>query len=281
MSYRAGENYQKNDRRRDGWNGRKLTLPLLIAAVAGLGVVPAQAGALTGPEVTALITERLAAENLQANPTISANRIFPECAGKVEVLPMFGGWHTVSVACNKPKGWRFAIRANLKNVQRVRVPVRRNRATVDTTSPAGLITTRGNNASKVVVGSVKVLALARSVTKGDVITAADLVIVEVPERNAHGAFLADVDIVGRRLKSSLTAGQPVRARHLQPDILVAKDTEVIIVGRAGAVSVDVLGVALEDGQFGEWIEVQNASSGHSIFAKVISEKKVAVIAKKG
>ena len=103
----------------------------------------------------------------------------------------------------------------------------------------------------------------------------------MPERNAHGAFLADVDIVGRRLKSSLTAGQPVRARHLQPDILVAKDTEVIIVGRAGAVSVDVLGVALEDGQFGEWIEVQNASSGQLIFAKVISEKKVAVIAKKG
>ena len=46
------------------------------------------------------------------------------------------------------------------------------------------------------------------------------------------------------------------------------------------VYVDVVGIALEDGQFGELIKVQNASSGQSVFAKVISEKKVAVVAKK-
>lgn len=281
MPHPAAQNYQQEDRRRDGWNCRKLAPMLLIAAMACLGAVPVQAGALTGPEVKALITERLAAENLQAGPTISANRIFPECDGKVEVLPMFGGWHTVSVACNMPKGWKFAIRTNLENARRARVPVRSNRAMAESASISGLNATRGNSTGNVVTGSLKVLALARSVTKGDVIKAADVVLVEVPERNALGAFLADVDIVGRRLKSSLTVGQPVRARHLQPDILVAKDTEVIIVGRAGAVSVDVIGIALEDGQFGEWIEVQNASSGQSIFAKVISEKKVAVIAKKG
>jgi flagella basal body P-ring formation protein FlgA len=61
---------------------------------------------------------------------------------------------------------------------------------------------------------------------------------------------------------------------------VTEGAEVIITSKAGLVKVDVVGLAMEDGQFGEWIKVRNASSGQAVFAKVISEKKVAVIAKK-
>ena len=42
----------------------------------------------------------------------------------------------------------------------------------------------------------------------------------------------------------------------------------------------MLGFALENGQFGDWINVENASSGKTIRAKIIGEKKVAVMAKK-
>ena len=42
--------------------------------------------------------------------------------------------------------------------------------------------------------------------------------------------------------------------------------------------VDMVGFALENGQFGDWIQVQNASSGKTVMAEVIGEK-VAVIAK--
>ena len=41
----------------------------------------------------------------------------------------------------------------------------------------------------------------------------------------------------------------------------------------------MVGYALENGQFGDWIEVQNTSSGKTVMAKVIDEKKVVVIAK--
>ena len=52
---------------------------LLAATTFGTGY-QVQAASLTGDEVTLLITERLAAENLEAKPIISANRTFPDCA---------------------------------------------------------------------------------------------------------------------------------------------------------------------------------------------------------
>jgi flagella basal body P-ring formation protein FlgA len=42
----------------------------------------------------------------------------------------------------------------------------------------------------------------------------------------------------------------------------------------------MIGYALENGQIGEWVGVENAGSRKTIRAKIIGEKKVRVIAKK-
>ena len=261
-------------------SGRMLAPVAAMLMMTFVAAPSATAAGLTGDEVTVLITERLAAENLQGAPVIASNRIFPDCAGKVEILPMFGSWHTVNVACSSRSGWRFAIRANVSNGTSARASDWRSGGSADSTSISGLVTSKKPAAHHKIAVSVQVVALNRSVRKGDIITAEDIALVEVAERNAIGAFKGDDDLVGRRLKSSLTAGKPVRTRHLEPDYMVTKGAEVIISSKAGVVNVDVVGIALEDGQFGEWIKVQNASSGQSVFAKVISEKKVAVVAKK-
>jgi len=263
-----------------GMTGRMLAPVAVMWMTASVAGPSALAAGLTGDEVKVLITERLAAENLQAAPIISPNRIFPDCAGKVEILPMFGSWHTVNVACNSSSGWRFAIRANVSSATSARASDWRSGGSADSTSISRLVTGKDTTSKRDSATSVRVFALKRSVSKGDIITADDLLIVEVAGRNAIGMFKGDDDLVGRRLKSSLTAGKPVRTRHLEPDYMVVKDAEVIITSKAGVVIVDVVGIALEDGQFGEWIKVENASSGQSVFAKVISEKKVAVVAKK-
>jgi len=64
-----------------------------------------------------------------------------------------------------------------------------------------------------------------------------------------------------------------------PAFMIEEDSKVLITSRAGGISVDMVGYALENGQFGDWIEVQNANSGKTVMAKVIDEKKVVVIAK--
>ena len=51
---------------------------------------PAQAAALGGDAVNNLIIDALAAQNLTGNPAISAERVFPDCAEKLTIEPMFG-----------------------------------------------------------------------------------------------------------------------------------------------------------------------------------------------
>jgi len=105
------------------------------------------------------------------------------------------------------------------------------------------------------------------------------VLVPVPARNVSGVFFAAGDVVGRRMKGSLSANRPLQSRHLQPSFMIEEESEVLIVSQAGGISVDMVGYALENGQFGDWIRVQNAGSGKTIMAKVVDEKKVAVMAK--
>jgi flagella basal body P-ring formation protein FlgA len=127
---------------------------------------------------------------------------------------------------------------------------------------------------------IEIVALAHSVSRNDVIADSDLVMVTMPARNALGAFFDPVDVVGRRMKTSLSAHKPLMARHLHPDFVVEEGQEVLISSSAGGISVNMIGYALENGQIGEWVGVENAGSRKTIRAKIIGEKKVRVIAKK-
>ena len=131
-----------------------------------------------------------------------------------------------------------------------------------------------------VADEIEVVALARSVSRNDMIAAADLVMVAVSERNVLGAFFDPSDVIGRRAKIGVGVNQPLMARHLYPDYLVEEGNEVLISSYAGGISVDMVGYALENGQIGEWIGVENASSGKMVRGKITGEKKVTVIAKK-
>ena len=133
--------------------------------------------------------------------------------------------------------------------------------------------------SAAVVDEIEVVALARSVSRNDIIAANDLLMVAISERNALGAFFDPADVIGRRMKIGVGVNQPLMARHLHPDYLVDEGSEVLIRSFAGGISVDVIGLALENGQLGEWVEVKNASSGKKVRGKITGEKKVTVIAK--
>ena len=124
-----------------------------------------------------------------------------------------------------------------------------------------------------------VVMLTRSMARGDVITPDDVTLLPVPARNVSGVFFAAADVIGRRMKTPLSARRPLQTRHLMPAFMIEEESEVLISSGAGGISVDMVGYALENGQFGDWIKVQNASSGKTVMAKVIDEKKVVVIAK--
>ena len=247
-----------------------------------VGASAASAKELSGADVSRLIMETLAGEGLEGAPGIKPDRLFPACDTAPEIEPMFGSWNTVAVRCMAGSGWRFNIRTNLSS-RPAPVPIR--------DFQAGVAVKAGTDgraidqavsrvaSSQTVVDEIEVVALSRSVSRNDMIGAGDLVMVAVSERNALGAFFDPADVIGRRVKIGVGVNQPLMARHLHPDFLVEEGNEVLISSSAGGISVDMVGYALENGQIGEWIGVENASSGKMVRGKITGEKKVTVIAK--
>ncbi len=264
-----------------------ITAISLFAAVMFTALVAGAAGAstteLNGSDISRLIVDKMASQGLNAVPSIKPDRLFPPCDSKPEIEPMFGGWTTVAVRCATGSGWRFMIRTNLTSRPAL-VPIRDFKPGLGVNGPAKgqaieLAVARSEMATAV-VDEIEVVALARSVSRNDMIAADDLLMVAISERNALGAFFDPADVIGRRVKIGVGVNQPLMARHLHPDYLVEEGNEVLISSYAGGISVDMVGYALDNGQFGEWIGVENASSGKRVHAKITGEKKVTVITKK-
>ena len=264
-----------------------ITAISLFAAAMFTALVAGAAGAstteLNGSDISRLIVDKMASQGLNAVPSIKPDRLFPPCDSKPEIEPMFGGWTTVAVRCATGSGWRFMIRTNLTSRPAL-VPIRDFKPGLGVNGPAKgqaieLAVARSEMATAV-VDEIEVVALARSVSRNDMIASDDLLMVAISERNALGAFFDPADVIGRRVKIGVGVNQPLMARHLHPDYLVEEGDEVLISSYAGGISVDMVGYALDNGQFGEWIGVENASSGKRVHAKITGEKKVTVITKK-
>lgn len=258
----------------------------LSAAVMFAAPVAGAAGAskteLDGTDVSRLIVRKLAGQGLEGAPGIRPDRLFPACDTAPEIEPMFGSWNTVAVRCTAGSGWRFNIRTNLSS-RPAPVPIRAFQAGVAVkagTEGRAIDQAVARADTAVVADEIEVVALARSVSRNDMIAADDLLMVAVSERNALGAFFDPADVIGRRVKIGVGVNQPLMARHLHPDYLVEEGNEVLISSYAGGISVDMVGYALENGQIGEWIGVENASSGKMVRGKITGEKKVSVITKK-
>ena len=80
-------------------------------------------------------------------------------------------------------------------------------------------------------------------------------------------------MIGRRAKTTIRALEPIYSRQLETNFMIEKDMPVTIIHHSTHVSVQMDGIALEEGQYGEWINVKNIKSGRIILAKVIDEKK--------
>ena len=255
----------------------------VMFAASVTGTTAASAAKLDGMDISRLIVQKLASQGLESAPVIKPDRLFPACETKPEIKPMFGSWNTVSVRCASGSGWRFMVRTNLTS-RVVPVPIRDFKpgvAKIELVKGQAIeqAMARANTAAAV-TDEIEVVALARSVSRNDMITAADLIMVVVSERNVLGAFFDPSDVIGRRAKIGVGVNQPLMAHHLYPDYLVEEGNEVVITSYAGGISVDMVGYAIENGQIGEWIGVENASSGKMVRGKITGEKKVSVITKK-
>ena len=235
---------------------------------------PAQAkNVITGADISQAIVETLELEGEQSSPQIVAAKKFYPCEAPLEIVPMFGGWKTVQVICAAPIPWKVTVRAQWSTA--VRQSSKVEPAPLKDVTKAKLIRAK---AQPVVIG-FDVVALTRSVSKGDILSKADVVLKSVRESKARGAVESLEHAIGRKVRQSLSSRKILKPRHLEKDWLIEKND--ILTMRVNSNGIEVLGVGIaqEPGQLGEIIRMKNASSGVMLRVKVTGNKNVDVIAK--
>ena len=238
--------------------GRALTSVGLVLA-AGV-MAPATAGeTVSGAQLKDYVRTVLMSRGLQSAPVISDNRRFRSCIAPLEVTPMFGGYKTVNLTCPDADGFKIAVRTQIGQV-------------FDDQSE--------QVASQMDVARLaKFVVLTKSVQRGEIISAVDVMLVQRAAIPGVGYFHDIDDVVGRRAKRAININQIIRSRHLAFDYAIQKDQSVIIESKIGSVTVASAGIAIADAQLGERVKVKNNSSGLVVEGVVISAKKVRIKAK--
>ena len=124
---------------------------------------------------------------------------------------------------------------------------------------------------------VSVVVAARTVPRGQPLTAADLEVVKLPAQRAPGrAFAEPGDLLGLMAARTLTPGEPVAPSDLARATLVERGRALRLEASFGGGHVTMAGVALEDGARGEIVAVRNSASGRRVEARVVGRDRVRV-----
>ena len=122
---------------------------------------------------------------------------------------------------------------------------------------------------------VQVPVLAQGVQEGSVVGAGDVTWLEMDAASVpSGTARTAEDLVGQAARRALDAGQMVLLADLQPPVVVARGSGVMIRFNSGVLTITARGRALEDGALGDSVRVTNANSGRTLYAVVTSPNLV-------
>lgn len=122
---------------------------------------------------------------------------------------------------------------------------------------------------------INVPVLTRKTADSDVITDADITMVDVPERQIHKDTARSAeDLIGKSPKRSISPNRPIRLTEINLPIIVKKGSSVDVQYSAPYMTIRTVGEALEDGSLGSVVRIKNEQSGKAITARVIGTGKV-------
>lgn len=230
------------------------------AALPAAASADARDTPLTGAIIARHIEALLAARNIAGTPVLNLKEKHNPCPGEIAAAPMFKNWKTIKVTCSSAAQWRLLVRVELDD---------ENMAPARPAASSGQTGETDRSA-----GSHRALALNRSMAKGEVIMQEDVLMVPISAQQNYGVFHDADDIIGRRVRTPITANSPIKSRQLEPKYLVEEKKPVIIAVSSGGIYVEMSGISLQNGQLGEAIKVENISSGKTITGKVIGLRKI-------
>lgn len=233
---------------------KRALIASLLLGLAGASAQAEQPAPITGAEIAVVVREALAANNQAGLPILADQRRYYPCEVDLTVAPRRAGrWDAVDVTCAGAVPWSIVVRTSAE-------------------VPAGF----GFGAQDGDGTLTPVVVLRHTIRRGEVITADKLELVEMPRTPAPGTFPEIETVIGRRMAQTLSAGVPLRERHLQMEWSVRADDPIVIETDTGGMTVAMAGIALENGQAGDFIRVRNSRSGRIVTGMVADEKKIIV-----
>jgi flagella basal body P-ring formation protein FlgA len=125
--------------------------------------------------------------------------------------------------------------------------------------------------------SIPALVAARALPRGRTLTADDLSLTFLPYNQAKGALNDPDQALGATLKTTLSAGSPLRERALSQSFLVRNGDIVLLIARQGNLNASTTGEAKGDGALGDTITVINLSSKKSVRGRIVGPGQVEVL----
>ncbi|RMD47234.1 MAG: flagella basal body P-ring formation protein FlgA, partial [Aquificota bacterium] len=101
----------------------------------------------------------------------------------------------------------------------------------------------------------------------------DILLKKVEIKKDRRYFYNIKDVLGKKVRFSIRKGEPITYSKLQKEFLVLRNTNVEVIYKKKNFLIKLIGIALENGEFGDLIKVRNTSSGKIILCKVIGRNK--------
>jgi flagellar basal body P-ring formation protein FlgA len=118
--------------------------------------------------------------------------------------------------------------------------------------------------------------LTRSVDRGDVLKASDVIVERRPKAEVGGDAAIRAQAVGMQMRRALRAGQPLKATDLAKPDLVQRDESVTLIYEAAGIYLTLSGKATESGAEGDTINVLNLQSKRAVSGVVVGRRQVAI-----
>lgn len=155
---------------------------------------------------------------------------------------------------------------------------RMNRFQAVVESPAGSPNSVRFKVSGHVYASARIPVLARAMGRGEVISEADIEMVDVREEVVRRDVVSNPRLlIGQEPRYQLRAGSPIRTAEIQKPVVVGKSSSVTIILRSKFMTLTAQGRALEEGSVGDVIRVTNVQSKQTVDAKIEGPGQVSVM----
>ena len=202
---------------------------------------------INGAELEQKVSDWLINKNQKPHIKILSELKYPFCNDdNLLFSDISGTFKLIKVTCTGENKWSFITR-NKKNFKKE--------------------LSANNNESKVLV-------LKSSKKSGSIIREDDIIIIKKKIGNKSDLIVEKKDIIGKKLKNSMSSNRPLHYSNIQKDWLIEKNSNIIIENVIGNIVIKEEGIALENADFREKIQVKNLKSGKIIQGFAKNEKKV-------